>query len=176
MRVLVVEDEVKMAALLRRGLGEEGLTVDIAGEGERAVEMAGASKYDAVVLDVMLPDGDGYGFCEGLRREGLTVPVMMLTARSSRKTGCAASRRRAGLPGQALRSRELFARVRALSPHLERPPESSSSRAPHRRGPARGLQPEAESSYAHRVRPARHLVTHRGKVLSREELLASVWV
>src|SRR6202012_2247622 len=83
MRVLVVEDEVKMAALLRRGLGEEGLTVDIAGEGERAVEMAGASKYDAVVLDVMLPGIDGFETCRQLRRDRTWAPVLMLTARGA---------------------------------------------------------------------------------------------
>ena len=70
MRVLVVEDEVKMAALLRRGLSEEGLAVDVADEGERALADGGASEYDAVVLDVMLPGIDGYETCRRLRRDG----------------------------------------------------------------------------------------------------------
>ena len=83
MRVLVVEDEVKMAALLRRGLSEEGLTVDVAGEGERAVAMAGASDYDAVVLDVMLPGIDGYALTRSLRREGIATPILMLSARDT---------------------------------------------------------------------------------------------
>jgi two-component system OmpR family response regulator len=115
MRVLVVEDEVKMAALLRRGLGEEGLTVDIAGEGERAVEMAGASDYDAVVLDVMLPGIDGFETCRRLRRDGIWVPVLMLTARG------AIEDRVAGLDGGAddymvkpFAFAELLARLRAL--------------------------------------------------------------
>jgi two-component system OmpR family response regulator len=60
MRVLVVEDEVKMAALLRRGLSEEGLAVDVAEEGERALAMAAGTDYDAVVLDVMLPGIDRF--------------------------------------------------------------------------------------------------------------------
>ena len=82
MRVLVVEDEVKMAALLRRGLSEEGLTVDIAEEGERALLMAGASEYDAVVLDVMLPGIDGIEVMERLQeRPGPPIAVILLTAR-----------------------------------------------------------------------------------------------
>jgi two-component system, OmpR family, response regulator len=115
MRVLVVEDEVKMAALLRRGLGESGLTVDIAIEGERAVEMAGASEYDAVVLDVMLPGIDGYETCRRLRRDGVWAPVLMLTARG------AIEDRVAGLDGGAddylvkpFAFAELLARLRAL--------------------------------------------------------------
>src|SRR6201994_1497655 len=83
MRVLVVEDKVKVAGLLRRGLSEKGLPVDIAGEGERAVAMAGASEYDAVVLDVMLPGIDGFETCRRLRRDGVWAPVLMLTARGS---------------------------------------------------------------------------------------------
>src|ERR1700749_1546638 len=83
MRVLVVEDEVKMAALLRRGLSEEGLTVDVADEGERAVLMAGASDYAAVVLNVRLPGIDGFETCRRLRRDGVWAPVLMLTARGA---------------------------------------------------------------------------------------------
>jgi len=66
--VLVVEDEVKMAALIRRGLSEQGLAVDVAGAGEEAVGMARASSYDAIVLDVILPGIDGFETCRRMRQ------------------------------------------------------------------------------------------------------------
>ena len=70
MNVLVVEDEVKMAALIRRGLGEEGLTVDVAESGERALGLTRASAYDAIVLDVMLPGIDGFETCRASAPRG----------------------------------------------------------------------------------------------------------
>jgi two-component system OmpR family response regulator len=83
MRVLVVEDEPKMAALIRRGLHEEGLAVDVTGKGEDALWMAGATDYDAVVLDVMLPGANGFEVCRRLREEGVWAPILMLTARDA---------------------------------------------------------------------------------------------
>jgi two-component system OmpR family response regulator len=124
MNVLVVEDEVKMAALLRRGLSEEGLTVDVAGSGETALGMARASSYDAIVLDVMLPGIDGFETCRQLRGEGVWTPVLMLTARGALED------RVAGLDGGAddyltkpFSFVELLARLRALvrRGEIERP-------------------------------------------------------
>src|SRR5262249_32869323 len=83
MRVLIVEDELRMASLIRRGLEHEGLAADIAGNGEDALWMAPAHDYDAVVLDVMLPDLDGFEVCRRLRTAGVWSPVLMLTARDS---------------------------------------------------------------------------------------------
>jgi two-component system, OmpR family, response regulator len=83
MRVLIVEDEVRMAALIRRGLVGEGLAADVAENGEDALWMAGASDYDAIVLDVMLPGIDGFETCRRLRKDGVWAPVLMLTARDS---------------------------------------------------------------------------------------------
>jgi two-component system, OmpR family, response regulator len=79
--VLVVEDDARMAAAIRRGLRFEGLVVDLASGGEQALRMAGATEYDAIVLDVMLPDLDGFETCRRLRADGIWVPVLMLTAR-----------------------------------------------------------------------------------------------
>jgi two-component system OmpR family response regulator len=83
MRLLIVEDEVKMAALLRRGLIEDGHLVEIAGDGETAVAMARASEYDAIVLDVALPRLDGFSACRRIREAGVWTGVLMLTARDS---------------------------------------------------------------------------------------------
>jgi two-component system OmpR family response regulator len=116
MRVLVVEDEVKMAALIRRGLVEQGLTVDVAASGEQALLMAGTATYDAIVLDVMLPGIDGFATCRRLREEEVWAPVLMLTARG------AVADRVTGLDGGAddyltkpFSFSELLARLRALT-------------------------------------------------------------
>jgi two-component system OmpR family response regulator len=81
MRVLIVEDEVKLASLIRRGLREEGLLADVAIKGEDALWMAGSSEYDVIVLDVMLPGIDGLETCKRLRADGVRTPILMLTAR-----------------------------------------------------------------------------------------------
>jgi two-component system OmpR family response regulator len=81
MRLLLVEDDVKLVRALARGLGREGYTVDVAGTGEEALSQARVNDYEAIVLDVMLPGIDGFAVCRGLRRSGRRVPVLMLTAR-----------------------------------------------------------------------------------------------
>ena len=115
MRVLVVEDEIKMASLIRRGLRSEGLAADVAIKGEDALWMAASTSYDAIVLDVMLPGIDGFETCRRLRESGIWAPVLMLTARD------AVDDRVAGLDGGAddyltkpFSFAELLARVNAL--------------------------------------------------------------
>jgi two-component system, OmpR family, response regulator len=114
-RVLVVEDDVRMAAAIRRGLRFEGLVVDVAADGEAALRTVGAVDYDAIVLDVMMPGLDGFETCERLRRDGVWAPVLMLTARD------AVEDRVRGLDGGAddyltkpFSLAELTARLRAL--------------------------------------------------------------
>jgi two-component system OmpR family response regulator len=82
-RILIVEDEAKIAGLLRRGLAEEGHAADVATRGEDALWMSRATSYDAVVLDVMLPGIDGFETCRRLRAGGIWAPVLMLTARGT---------------------------------------------------------------------------------------------
>jgi two-component system OmpR family response regulator len=115
MKVLVVEDDPKMAALVRRGLTANGNATDIAPDGEEALWMARAHTYDAIVLDVMLPGRDGFATCTALREAGVWAPVLMLTARD------AVADRVAGLDAGAddyltkpFSLAELRARLRAL--------------------------------------------------------------
>jgi two-component system, OmpR family, response regulator len=82
-RVLIVEDEPKLAGLLRRGLVEEAHAADVAESGEDALWMAQATEYDAIVLDLMLPGVDGIEVCRRLRADGVWAPVLMLTARDA---------------------------------------------------------------------------------------------
>lgn len=123
MRMLIVEDEPKLAALLKRGLTEEGHVVDAADNGEDGLWMATATAYDAIVLDVMLPRMDGFATCRELRRREIWTPVLMLTARD------AVEDRVQGLDTGAddylvkpFSFSELVARIRALT-----------RRAPHQR-------------------------------------------
>ena len=81
MRVLVVDDEVRFALSLQRGLRAEGFDVDVAHDGERGLDLARTGGYDAVVLDVMLPRLSGYRVVERLRAEGRDVPVLMVSAK-----------------------------------------------------------------------------------------------
>jgi two-component system OmpR family response regulator len=115
MRALVVEDESKMAALLRRGLQEEGYAVDVAATGEDGAWLGNENDYDVILLDAMLPDIDGFEVCRRLRAAGRWSPVLMLTARDGVQD------RVAGLDAGAddyltkpFSFDELFARIRAL--------------------------------------------------------------
>jgi len=83
MRVLVVEDDTKLGPLLQRGLSDRGGAADLAARGEDALWMAKAHRYDAIVLDVMLPGLDGFQTCTRLRSAGVWTPVLMLTARDA---------------------------------------------------------------------------------------------
>jgi two-component system OmpR family response regulator len=114
-RVLVVEDELRMASLIRRGLVGEGIAADAVASGEDALWRAQAHDYDAIVLDVMLPGLSGFETCRRLRAEGVWAPVLMLTARDS------VNDRVAGLDSGAddylikpFAFAELLARLRAL--------------------------------------------------------------
>jgi two-component system OmpR family response regulator len=123
-RVLIVEDEAKIAAVIRKGLEDERIAVDVVDSGEDALWRAAATAYDAIVLDIMLPGIDGFETCERLRKQGIWAPVLMLTARD------AVGDRVAGLNIGAddylvkpFSFEELLARVRALARRgaVERP-------------------------------------------------------
>src|SRR5271163_614242 len=115
-RVLVVEDEVKLASLIRRALREQGMLADVAITGEDALWMSAATAYDALVLDVNLPGIDGFEIVHRLRTDGIRTPILMLTARDGvddRITGLDT-----GADDYMVKPfdfQELFARVRALA-------------------------------------------------------------
>jgi two-component system copper resistance phosphate regulon response regulator CusR len=82
-KILIVEDERKTAAYLRKGLSESGFTVDIADDGEEGLHLARTGDYDLIVLDVMLPERDGWSVLSEVRRSGKQLPVLFLTARDA---------------------------------------------------------------------------------------------
>lgn len=83
MRVLVVEDEHRLASLVKKGLTEDGFAVDVAYEGEEGQYLAESEAYDLVILDLMLPKIDGLTICKELRAKNIKTPILMLTARST---------------------------------------------------------------------------------------------
>jgi len=178
-RVLIVEDELRMASLIRRGLAGEGLAADVAASADEALWMARAHDYDAVVLDVMLPDLDGFEVCRRLRAAGVWAPVLMLTARDS------VDDRVAGLDSGAddylvkpFAFAELLARLRALARRgePERPTvlEVGNLRLdPATREVTRGTTPVALSAKEFALLET--FMRRPGEVLSRWHLLEHAW-
>jgi two-component system OmpR family response regulator len=178
-RVLIVEDEPKMAALVRRGLSEQGSVADVAARGEDALWMAGATAYDAIVLDVMLPGIDGFETCRRLREAGVWAPVLMLTARGEVED------RVAGLDGGAddymvkpFALAELGARLRALVRRGPRERPAVLAVGDLRLDPAtrRAWRGEAEITLsATELALLEAFMRRPGEVLSRLALLEAGW-
>jgi two-component system, OmpR family, response regulator len=179
MRVLVVEDAERMARLLRRGLGEEGYAVDVVGNGEDAVWMASENPYDAILLDVMLPDFDGFEVCRRIRKAGQWAPVLMLTARD------AVSDRVAGLDvgaddylAKPFAFTELLARLRALMRRGggERPPVLTVDDLTL--DPATKLVRRGDQTIAltpKELSLLEYFMRHPEEVLTRSRLIEHVW-
>jgi two-component system OmpR family response regulator len=179
MRILVVEDEPKMAGVLRRGMEGAGMTVDVATTGGDAIWMAGSIAYDALVLDVMLPDVDGFEVCRRIRADGLWAPILMLTARDSVEDRVTGLDR--GADDYLLKPfafDELLARLRALVRRgvRERPVllEIGSLRLnPATREVSRGGEPIELSRKEYALLEA--MMRRPGEVLTRAELLEVAW-
>ena len=179
MRLLVVEDDVRLADLLARSLRETGYAVDIARDGEAAITQAAVNEYDAIILDIALPKQDGLAVSRELRKRGSTVPILMLTARDAVRD------RVAGLDAGAddyltkpFDLEELHARVRAL---LRRMPELSPNLIA-----VADLVVDASGQSASRAGQPLNLTTKEfvlleylarnvGRVVSRADLVSHVW-
>jgi two-component system OmpR family response regulator len=178
-RVLVVEDERKLAELIARGLREEGHAVDVVGDGEEAVRLARSTRFDAIVLDLMLPGLDGFSVCRQLREKRIWTPVLMLTARE------AVEDRVAGLDAGAddylakpFSFDELVARLRALMRRapVERPAQLAVGQL--RLDPAahRVWNGEDELDLSAKEFALLELfMRNTGAVLSRDQLLDGAW-
>ena len=182
MRLLVVEDAEKLARTLKRGLEKEGYAVDTLGDGRLAQTRlrSRADEYDLVVLDVMLPGVDGFTICRDLRERGLTVPVLMLTARDT--TDDKVTGLDSGADDYLVKPfafEELLARVRTLlrrpraAPCRRRswPATSCSTRSRARRAAAPADLELTTKEFA----LLELLMRHPGEVLSRERILDHVW-
>ena len=178
MRILLVEDEKKVAAFIKRGLTEEFYTVDVAAEGEDGLFMATNTEFDLIILDVMLPDMNGIDICKEIRRQNIKTPIMMLTAVDATESKVK------GLDSGAddyvtkpFAFDEFLARVRSL---LRRPSESESSLT------VKDLILDPVKHEVHRAGKKvdltwkefallEYLIRNKGRVLSRTRIFENIW-
>ncbi len=179
MRVLLVEDEGRVASFIARGLREQAYAVDVAGDGEQAIYLVAVNDYDLIILDLMLPRKDGYAVCREARAGGYRGPILMLTARD------AVDDRVAGLDAGAddylikpFDFKELLARMRALGrrsaalrPPVARVADLALDTTSHRveRGGKR------VSLTAKEYALLEFLVLNEGRVVGREQIAEHVW-
>jgi len=179
MRVLVVEDEIRMARLLKRGLEEEGYAVDIAQDGPEGLWLATENTYGAIVLDVMLPGYDGFELCRRLRAAGKWMPVLMLTARDS--VGDRVRGLDAGADDYLVKPfslLELAARLRALSRRDDRSRPVVLAEGDLKLDPAakRAWREGTELHLSPKEFALLELfLRHPGQVLTRSQVIADVW-
>ena len=179
MRILVVEDETRLATLVRRGLTEEGHAVDLATTGEEALDWVATADYDAIVLDVMLPGIDGLEVCRRLRRARNQTPVLLLTARDAVRD------RVSGLDAGAddylvkpFAFAELAARLRALARRPAAAVDPILRAGDLRLDPAtrRVWRGEAEIALPNKeFRILEFLMRHPNRVLTRAMIAEHVW-
>jgi len=178
-RVLLVEDETRVAGFIAKGLREQSYAVDVAADGEQGLYQAAVNEYDIVILDVMLPVKDGHAVCRELRAGGFGAPILMLTARG------AVDDRVAGLDSGAddylskpfdfkellARLRALLRRAKVLRPQLMRVADLSVNTASH----AVARAARALSLTAKEYALLEFLVINENRVVGREEIAQHVW-
>ncbi len=179
MRLLVIEDEKKLADSIKKGLEQETFAVDVAYDGEYGYDLASTEDYDVIILDRMLPKMDGLDLCKKLRREEISTPILMLTAKgelNDKVTGLDA-----GADDYVVKPfafEELLARTRAL---IRRPKNSlpsilqtedlevdTNNYTVKRNGREISLSKKEFSLLA-------YLLKNKGRVLSKEQIIAGVW-
>ena len=179
MRILLVEDESRVAGFIAKGLREQAYAVDIASDGEQALYQAAVNQYDIVILDVMLPVKDGHTVCRELRASGFRTPILMLTARG------AVDDRVEGLDSGAddylakpFDFKELLARLRALlrrsaalRPQVLRVADLTLNTASH--AAARAGKPVSLTAKEYAL--IEFLVLNQGRVVGREQIGQHVW-
>jgi heavy metal response regulator len=179
MRILEVEDEPRIADFIRRGLTEQGYAVDLATDGDEALDWLAVAPYDLIILDVMLPVRDGFAVCRAIRLQGNQVPILMLTARD------AVEDRVRGLDSGAddylvkpFAFAELLARIRALA---RREPVATGTQLrvgdltldTITRGAARGADPIHLTNKEYAL--LEYLMRHPNQVLTRTMIAEHVW-
>jgi len=179
MRILLAEDEPRVAGFIAKGLREQAYAVDVAPNGEEAFYLASVNQYDLLILDVMLPIEDGFTVCRKLRGNGLRIPILILTARDSvddRVTGldCGAD----DYLTKPFDFKELLARLRALArrpaevrPALLRAADLTLNTANH----AVSRAGKAVSLTAKEYALLEFLVLNQNRIVNREQIAQHVW-
>lgn len=178
-RILIVEDEPKLAQALRRAMELQALAVDVVHDGAEGFDLASSEQYDAIVLDVMLPSMDGFTICRQLRAEHITTPILMLTARGQLQDKV--SGLDAGADDYLVKPfaiEELFSRLRAL---IRR---SSYDREPALKASDLQLDPvtlkvtrsgQSINLSAKEFAVLEYLLRHKNQVVTKDQLVSHVW-
>ena len=179
MRVLLIEDDVTIARLLKEGLEDESYAVDVVNDGSEGYRTAAADDYDVIILDIMLPEMNGYEVCRALRNDGNKTPILMLTARDAERdivegldTGAD------DYLAKPFSFDVILARIRAL---LRRPNEKLEEILqvgdlkldPSSKKVTRASQEISLTAKEYSV--LEYLMRNKGKVLSKEQIISHVW-
>lgn len=179
MKVLVVDDDLTLAATLRRGLEAEGYTVDTVGDGDEAVWMVTEGAYDLVVLDVLLPGRNGYAVCRDLRSEGVWTPILMLTAKAGELDEAEGLDTGADdYLSKPFSYEVLLARIRALLRRAHDRPPAPVEVGDLRIDPARRLVWRGDAAVeltSRQFQVLELLVRRAGRVVSKRDILDGVW-